>query len=101
MFVRPARSGAMSGTRSPKAPRPRISERSVAAVHDEEVDLVSRQIGQRIGHHARVLRFDVDHIGMALQEAEHPAHLLLALTRSQVVDDTDSQIACVLFVTEL
>ena len=38
-----------------------------------------------------MIGLDVQHVGMAAQEVEHAAYLLLALARAQIVDDTDSQ----------
>ena len=70
MFVRPARSGATSGVRSPKTPAAEdlgqhVLERAVAAVHDEQVDLLPGELGERFGHHAGVLGLHVEHVGVA------------------------------------
>ena len=56
--------------------------------------------GFGLGHDARALRLDVKYVRMAPQEFEHPTHWFLALARAQIIDDTDSQFGCVLFVAE-
>ena len=105
MLVRPARSGATRGTRSPKRPDPQdlrqhVLQGAVAAVHDEQVDLLAGQLGQGLGHHPRVLGLHVEHVGVAPQEAEHAGDLFLVLARAQIVDDTDSQVGSDLSVSE-
>ena len=61
------------------------------AIDDEQLDFLSSELRQCLGHHPGVLGFHVQHIGMAAQKDEHAAYLFLALARAQVVDDTDSQ----------
>jgi hypothetical protein len=68
-----------------------VLEGAVAAVDDKEVDLLASEFGECLGHDAGILGLDVEHIGMASQEAEHPADLFLALARTKIVYDTDSQ----------
>ena len=78
-----------------------VLEGSIATVDDEEIDFLAGEVRQRLGHDARIFRFDVNHVRMATQESEHPVHGFLALACSQIVDDTDSQFGCVLFVTQV
>ena len=63
----------------------RMLERSVAAVHDEQVDLALRQLAQRLGHGARAVGLDVLDLRMGSQEREQAVHLGAASSRSQVV----------------
>ena len=78
-----------------------VLEGAIATVEDEEIDCLAGEVRQRLGHDARIFRFDVNHGRMATQESEHPVHGFLALACSQIVDDTDSQFGCVLFVTQV
>jgi hypothetical protein len=68
-----------------------VLQRSVAAIHDQKVHFLAREFRERFGHDARVLGLDMENVWMASQEAEHAAHLFLALARTQIIDDANSQ----------
>jgi hypothetical protein len=72
-------------------------KRAVSAIHDKAIDFLAREFRKRLGHHAGGFGLHMEHVRVTAQEAQHTADLFLALTRSKIIDDADSQIVSDLF----
>ena len=62
-----------------------VLDRAVAAVDDEELDFLTSQHGQSLGHRQRAVGLDAHDIGVALEEAQQARNAVGASTCPEVV----------------
>jgi hypothetical protein len=69
--------------------RQRVLERAVAAVDDEQVDAIPRQLGDGFRHGAGAPRLDVKDVAVVAQQIQDPRDLVLAAAGAEIVQKGD------------